>query len=173
MSSVLVVGFLAEEQIDLVARAFVTPWLDFTMVKERWQRYYYEQQKGSRRICIISKQGIPIGYGTLVFKPQYFYFKENNIPEINDVWVTPEERSQGFGKLIITYLEEQAKIAGYIRIGLGVGLYSCYGPAQRLYYTLGYQPDGKGITYNFLPVTPGEAYCVDDDLILWLTKTIE
>lgn len=31
-------------------------------------------------------------------------------------------------------------------------------------------PDGHGMTYKYQPVLPGDAYPVDNDLIIWLTK---
>ncbi|WP_275693088.1 hypothetical protein [Devosia lacusdianchii] len=37
---------------------------------------------------------------------------------------------------------------------------------------LGYLPDGRGITYNGNPVTPGGSVSVDDDLVLWLVKPL-
>lgn len=75
------------------------------------------------------------------------------------------------------YLKEQKekkKLAlkdGFGEVGIGVGLYQDYGAAQRLYFRLGYSPDGRGITYKCKSVTPGESYPVDD-LILWLRKKL-
>ncbi len=61
-------------------------------------------------------------------------------------------------------------------VGIGVGLYAGedggYGAAQRLYVKRGYIPDGKGVTYNYHPTTPGNNYSLDDDLILWFTKKL-
>ncbi len=62
-------------------------------------------------------------------------------------------------------------------VGIGVGLYAGedggYGSAQRLYVKRGYIPDGKGVTYNYHPTTPGKSYFLDDDLVLWFTKTLK
>lgn len=57
-------------------------------------------------------------------------------------------------------------------VGIGVGLYADYGAAQRLYTSLGYAPDGRGVTYHGSLVKPGTEYLVDDHLILWLTKRL-
>ena len=61
-------------------------------------------------------------------------------------------------------------------VGLGVGLYGGpdggYGAAQKLYVNRGYIPDGKGVTYNYQSVTPGNNYSLDDDLVLWFTKQL-
>lgn len=52
------------------------------------------------------------------------------------------------------------------------GLYQSYGSAQQLYIEMGYQPDGQEITYHSDSVIPVESYPVDDELLLWLTKSI-
>ena len=62
---------------------------------------------------------------------------------------------------------------GYQSIGLGVGLYKDYGHALRIYVDAGYLPDGKGATYQLKPVTPGESYPMDDDLLLWFVKSLK
>ncbi len=53
-----------------------------------------------------------------------------------------------------------------------MGLYRDYGPAQQLYFQLGYLPEGNGITYKGQPTTPGQSYPLDDHLILWLVKVL-
>ena len=73
---------------------------------------------------------------------------------------------------MIARFEQFAASAGRSTIGLGVGLYADYGAAQRLYVRLGYQPDGRGITYHEKLVVPDQLVRVDDDLILWLTKRL-
>ena len=57
-------------------------------------------------------------------------------------------------------------------MGIGVGLSRDYGAAQRLYIKRGYVPDGRGVTYNYLPVMAGSKVLVDDDLVLWFTKKL-
>lgn len=56
--------------------------------------------------------------------------------------------------------------------GIGVGLTSDYGPAQRLYISRGYEPDGKGIVWQNRFPNYGERVKVDDDLILYFTKQL-
>jgi hypothetical protein len=45
-------------------------------------------------------------------------------------------------RALIKWLENLASQEGYNEIGIGVGLYRDYGPAQQLYFQLGYIPDG-------------------------------
>jgi len=36
----------------------------------------------------------------------------------------------------------------------------------------GYIPDGLGVTSHYKPILPHDTVYVDDDLVLWLTKTL-
>jgi hypothetical protein len=111
-----------------------------------------------------------LGYGSLLCHSEYPHFL--NIPEISDVWIYEQHWGKGLGTWLITWFEDEARKKGYAEIGIGVGLYADYGRAQKLYFHLGYVPDGHGITYKCQTVTPGESYPVDDDLILWLKKSL-
>jgi GNAT superfamily N-acetyltransferase len=148
------------------------PWSTLEETVEKWTRYFEEQAKGTRIACIVEQQGKIMGYGNLLPYSEYPHFRNNNIPEIHDIWIYEENRKQGLATVLIAYLEQLAKQQGYAQVGIGVGLYRDYGPAQRLYFRLGYKPDGEGITYKHSPVIPGEKYPIDDDLILWLTKSL-
>jgi hypothetical protein len=55
--------------------------------------------------------------------------------------------------------------------GIGVGLFASYGSAQRLYVRRGYIPDGRGIARRGETIEPGASVVVDDDLVLYFTKT--
>ena len=58
-------------------------------------------------------------------------------------------------------------------MGISVALGASYGPAQRLYATLGYMPDGNGVTYDRMAVGFGEMRPVDDDLCLMMVKDLQ
>lgn len=146
------------------------PWSNREETVAKWTGYLDEQRKGTRIACIVEQQEKIVGYGNLLPSSEYPHFKQNGIPEINDVWVYEESRAKGIATALIAHLEQLAKQEGYASIGIGVGLYRDYGAAQRLYFRLGYKPDGNGITYKHIAVIPGEKYPIDDDLILWLTK---
>jgi len=148
------------------------PWSNRKETVAKWDRHLNEQQKGIRVACILEKQSKILGYGSLALHSEYPPFKKGGIPEIHDVWIFEEQRKKGFGSMLIRHLEQLAKGKGHRKIGIGVGLYSDYGQAQKLYFKLGYCPDGEGISYQCAPVVPGEKYPVDDDLVLWLFKQI-
>ncbi len=114
-----------------------------------------------------------VGYGSLVLESHYQPFRKKTIPEINNLVVASGFRSRGIGTSLITALEDEARRRGFTEIGIGYGLYADYGPAQRLYFKLGYVPDGLGATYHYAPVTPGAWFPIDDDLVLWMTKPLD
>jgi GNAT superfamily N-acetyltransferase len=132
-----------------------------------------EEQAAGRRLVFVAGQGnaAPAGYGMLNFHPQYALYKRLGIPEIQDLNVMPDARKQGLATAIINRCELIALERGCEHIGISVGLYADYGPAQRLYVRLGYVPDGYGVTYDRQPVRPGEMRPVDDDLCLMMVKS--
>lgn len=138
----------------------------------KWRKYLAEQDNGIRTACIIETNEKILGYGSLLKHSEYPPFKKHGIPEIQDVWIFEEERHKGFGSILIRHLEKLAENDGHRMIGIGVGLYRDYGSAQKLYFHMGYCPDGEGISYQCAPVIPGEEYTVDDDLVLWLLKQL-
>ena len=115
------------------------------------------------------------GYVTLKWQSQYPSFKEQRILEIMDLNVLPGFRKMGVGSLLLDTAEKEAATRNKV-VGIGVGLYAGedggYGAAQRLYVKRGYNPDGKGVTYNYQPTIPGNSYPLDDDLVLWFTKKL-
>lgn len=113
-----------------------------------------------------------LGYGSLLWRSNYPAFAADRVPEIHDLVVAADSRGQGIGTKLISELERRAAAAGHNLIGLGVGLYADYGAAQRLYSSLGYRPDGQGVTYQHRPVAPGSKVQMDDDLVLWMTKDL-
>jgi len=127
------------------------------------------QQQGKQVLLIATQDSQYVGHLKIVWKPDYPYFREHNIPEIQDLNVRPDARRQG----IATQLLDEAEIRIQARahqVGIGFGLYADYGAAQRLYIKRGYIPDGRGVFYHHKPVEPGSSVPIDDDLILYLVK---
>jgi GNAT superfamily N-acetyltransferase len=137
-----------------------------------WALYLADQAIGRRLVAIAWAGARPVGYGNLLWSPGYPPFRAEGIPEINNLGVDVHVRNQGVCTALIGYFEDRAREAGKPVMGIGVGLYPDYGPAQRLYTRLGYRPDGRGITYNERTVAPGETVRLDDDLVLWMTKPL-
>lgn len=137
-----------------------------------WATYMAEHQAGQRLVVIAWDGARPLGYGNLVWAPGYRPFREAGVPEINNLGVDATVRNRGVCTAMIRRFEDRAREAGRAVMGIGVGLYADYGPAQRLYAKLGYRPDGRGIAYAERTVAPGETVRLDDDLVLWMTKTL-
>lgn len=130
------------------------------------------QQQGGRILLIGEIGGEIAAYCVLNWSPKYPMFAKLSIPEIQDLNVAPAFRRRGFATQMIAHCEGLARDKGCEDMGIGVGLVSSYGPAQRLYVKLGYVPDGQGLNYDRQPIGFGEFRPVDDDLCLMLTKPL-
>ncbi len=161
-----------ESDIELLVRDYTAPWISAEEVRTRWQKYYEEQQNNMRTAALLAREGEILGYGSLLLRSLYPHFADSHIPEICDLWIHEKYQRTGLGTKLISWLEALASKQGYSIVGIGVGLYADYGPAQKLYFKLGYAPDGNGITYKYQPTTPGETYPLDDELLLWLKKSL-
>ena len=142
---------------------------------DKWNSRLAQHQDGWRSVLLAVEHEEPhrcLGYGSLPWSSGYAPFRELEIPEIQDLVVSESWRNRGIAAGLIAALEHRARLRGYKQIGLGVGLYADYGPAQRLYTKLGYRLDGRGATYNCVPLTGGSPVTVDDDLVLWMVKSL-
>ena len=163
---------LGQTDIPKIVSRYSFPWSTPEKTRILWDNYYQEQQEGIRTVAVLKVENEILGYGSLLRKPESPFFTQKNIPEINAIWIDEDYRRQGLGTALIKWIENLARQEDYHQIGIGVGLYKDYGPAQQLYFQLGYIPDGNGITYKGQATIPGQSYPLDDDLILWLIKTL-
>ncbi|MBX3710001.1 MAG: GNAT family N-acetyltransferase [Gammaproteobacteria bacterium] len=166
----LIITQLNEVDIDEIVLAFQQ--IGWHKPRDLYESYLKEQASGLRLVFVARENGTFCGYVTLKWISDYSPFTENNIPEIVDLNVLPEYRKQGIGTKLIQACEQAAKEQSRILIGLGVGLTTDYGNAQRLYIHLGYVPDGRGIHYKCQVIKYSELVSVDDDLVLYLTKSL-
>jgi GNAT superfamily N-acetyltransferase len=163
---------LLEIDIPKIIARYSFPWSTPEATRILWHKYHQEQQNGIRTVAVLEENNEILGYGSLLRHSEYPSFAKQNIPEINAIWIDANQRKHGLGTSLVKWLEDLALQEGYKRIGIGVGLYPDYGPAQRLYFKLGYRPDGNGVSYKAQPTTAGQSYPLDDDFILWLTKEL-
>ena len=134
-----------------------------------FETYCKEQNQQERLTWLAFYQGDFAGYVTLKWNSFYQPFELAKTPEIMDLNVLPPYQKKGIGSTLLDLAESEASKKSKV-VGIGVGLYSGYGNAQKLYIARGYQPDGLGVTYDYKPVEPGNMVCLDDDLVLWFTK---
>ncbi len=160
---------LSSDDIPIIVDAFQNA--NWPKPASIFEDYLKEQENGERIIWLSFLEDKFAGYITLKFHSKYPSFLEKNIPEISDFNVLPKYRNKGIGHRLLKIAEDMAATRNNV-IGIGVGLYSDYGAAQRMYIKQGYVPDGLGVTYNYKPVKPGGEVKLDDDLILWFLKEL-
>lgn len=107
------------------------------------------------------------GYVTVKWKPHYSAF-----PEIQDLNVLPQFRRRGIASALVDKAEALIATRSSM-VGIGVGMYPDYGPAQRMYVKRGYVPDGRGLTWRDRTVAPMDQVIVDDDLVLFFSKELQ
>jgi len=134
---------------------------------------YFENVLGKDCLILIAEVNeVIVGFGIINFEPKYNYYQKFDIPEVQDINVHSDFRENGIATEIIYHLENIARDQGNEKIGISVGLTKEYGPAQRLYFKLGYSPDGFGMTQDRQYVSQGQSVSVDDDLCLMLVKDL-
>ncbi|MBS0287545.1 MAG: GNAT family N-acetyltransferase [Proteobacteria bacterium] len=166
-SSEIKIRLMAHEDVSEIVTAFKN--IGWDKPATLFQSYLTDQKHKTRFVWCAYIKDTFAGYVTLNLHSLYLPFREQHIPEINDLNVLPQYRNKGIGTDLLEIAELQAASISN-QVGIGVGLYADYGHAQRLYIKRGYIPDGKGITYQYQSVVPGQNYFVDDDLNLWFTK---
>lgn len=140
-----------------------------------FERSLVEQTDGKRLLFVAMEENGPRAVGYVHYNrfPHYAPFRRFGVPEIQDLYVHPDWRRQGIGFRLIQACEEQARRDGLNEIGIGVGVMSDFGDAQRLYIRHGFKPDGAGAVYEREPVRSGEIRALDDRLCLMMTKTLD
>ncbi len=169
MNSRITIGILAESDIPAIIQAMLE---SGSPRSDEYYRQCLDEQVKNKRIVLTAFSGGHFGgQANLIFTSKYPYFREKNIPEINDLFVIPEYRDKGVATALMA--EAEARLRGkFHAVGLGVGLYRDYGNAQKLYVKLGYIPDGNGICYKNTAVVPGASVTVDDDLLMYFIKQL-
>ncbi|QPC82777.1 GNAT family N-acetyltransferase [Phototrophicus methaneseepsis] len=131
-----------------------------------------QRQQQDEIVLLVAVDGADyVGHCKIVWQPGYPYFREQGIPEIQDLNVLPTYRRQGVATQLVDYAESRISERSSW-VGIGFGLYANYGPAQRMYIQRGYVPDGRGVVYQDEYVKPGTSVPVDDDLVLFLVKSL-
>lgn len=166
----LQIRLLAMADIQVIADAFTA--IGWNKPASQYQQYLAEQTAGERVVLVATVDNAFAGYVTIVWTSHYPPFRAAGIPEVVDFNVLPHYRRRQIGTKLMD--EAEARIAQRSAVaGIGVGLYSDYGAAQRMYVLRGYVPDGRGIWYDVHQVEPGETVCVDDSLALFFTKQLK
>jgi GNAT superfamily N-acetyltransferase len=165
----IVVHTLEKEDVSLLSAGFGA--YDENKSLQLFEKYYHKQKDGDIICLVANVENIDVGYLTICWKSLYDSFKRRDIPEIKDLNVLPHYRGKGYGARLMAHAEEIISEKSDFA-GIGVGLYSDYGIAQRMYVRRGYIPDGLGLMYKYQKVDPGSRVKVDDDLTIMFTKRL-
>jgi GNAT superfamily N-acetyltransferase len=169
-SNLLQWSYLNTDDLDEMVSAFKK--LGWNKPRSVFENYYSEQIRKERLVVVVRVDGEFAGYVTLRWESPYLSFRGKKIPELCDLNVLPPFRRKGIGAQLVAECERLAKERGHTEIGLGVGLIHDYGSAQRLYFKLGFVPDGNGLHYGTRLVTYGELVKADDDLVIYFRKRL-
>ena len=98
-------------------------------------------------VCPCGAMGIPgiavqlvdvIGYVTIIWESNYAGFRRRGIPLIHQIAVAGPSEWQGVATLLMDAAEQLVRDRGIATLGITVGLFDEYGPAQQLYGRRGY-----------------------------------
>jgi GNAT superfamily N-acetyltransferase len=126
---------------------------------------------GGASLVAVRDHGV-IGIVTIRWQSNYPGFRDHGIPLVHQLTVAGPFRRLGVATRLMDAAEDLARGRGVAVLGITVGLFDTYGPAQRLYAQRGYVPDGRGACRGQVPVSGGARVVMDDDLIIWLTKQL-
>ena len=136
---------------------------------DKYQMRLKHQEEGRAISLVAEYKGNIAGYNNVYINAPGGPFGNPGYPEIVDFGVLEKYRCKGIGSKLMDVAEKIASEYADM-VYLGVGLYSSYGSAQRMYVKRGYIPDGSGVWYGDKVCEP-YAECVnDDDLNLYLYK---
>lgn len=115
--------------------------------------------------------GQTAGYLSVYRRVEHGPFAELGWPELVDFGVLEKFRGRGIGGKLMDTAE---RLAGEwsATVGVGVGLHSGYGSAQRMYVKRGYVPDGSGVWFHDTICPPYGDCRNDDGLVLYLSKKL-
>ena len=137
--------------------------------RAQYEGYLLEQDAGVRDVLVARTENDFAGYVT--WRSDYPPFRDSNIPEVHDLNVLPQDRRKHIGTRLMDEAERLISPRSPV-VGIGVGLHSDYGAAQRFYVWPGYVPDARGITSHGTRVGYGDVVSADDDLVLWLIRNL-
>lgn len=167
--NIAITDYLADSDPDAVLQ-FITDWVTADAGAAR--DHVADHTGGEGTTLVARLDGQVVGLVTVRWTSRNPAFAERGIPLVHQVAVASEFRRSGVATALMDAAEQLAAARGKRCMGITVGLFDEYGPAQRMYAKRGYVPDGRGACRGREPLRRGETVEVDHDLILWLTKDL-
>lgn len=138
---------------------------------EKYEMRFQHQAEGKSIALVAEYKGSIAGYINVYPNSEWGAFANKGYPEIVDFGVLEKYRRRGIGNKLMDIAEKIASEYSNI-VYLGVGLHHGYGSAQRMYVKRGYIPDGTGVWYGEKVCEQYADCCNDDDLVLYMSKTM-
>lgn len=138
---------------------------------EKYEMRFKHQTEGKSIALVAEYKGNIAGYINVYPNSEWGAFANKGYPEIVDFGVLEKYRRRGIGNKLMDIAEKIAFEYSNI-VYLGVGLHHGYGSAQRMYVKRGYIPDGTGVWYGEKVCEQYADCCNDDDLVLYMSKTM-
>jgi GNAT superfamily N-acetyltransferase len=136
------------------------------------RRYLADHVEPGGSSLIATSGSGAVGYAAIVWESSYAGFRSRGIPLVHQIAVGQPWRRRGVATLLMDAAERLARDRGIATLGITVGLFDEYGPAQRMYGRRGYIPDGRGACQGQRPLSKGMQVSMGHDLIIWLTKDL-
>jgi GNAT superfamily N-acetyltransferase len=160
---------LPDDRAEWLARQFAA--LAWPKPDGYFQQCLAAQTRGEI-IVLVARGGERLhGYLKIVWEPDYSPFREQGIPEIQDLNVVPSSRRRGVATRLMTKAETIIASRSAVA-GIGVGLHPGYAAAQRMYVMRGYVPDARPLTYDNQFVTEDQVVTLDNELVMHFTKSL-
>lgn len=153
------------EAIDETSKVF------FSGDRAEAERHFQSHPQGDSSTLLGYRDNELVGILTIRWHSKYPPFREQGIPLVHYIEIKWERRGQGIGNALMAEAEAFAS-ARTETLGICVGLFDAYGPAQRLYVKRGFVPDGRGACRGSEPLREGQTVEVNHDLLLWLVKRL-
>ena len=110
---------------------FLIEWVSDGEAEAR--RYLADHAEPDGASLIATGGSDVIGYVAIVWESNYTGFRSRGIPLVHQIAVAGLHRRQGVATLLMDAAEQLAHDRGIATLGITVGLFDDYGPAQRLY----------------------------------------
>jgi GNAT superfamily N-acetyltransferase len=161
---------LVDESNSELAVRFLSEWV---CDGEAEARRYLAGHVEPEGISLIATSGPDaVGYVAVIWESGYDGFRSRGIPLVHQVSMSEPWRRRGVATLLMDAAEQRAADRGIATLGITVGLFDEYGPAQRMYGLRGYIPDGRGACQGQRPPSEDTQVRLDHDVIIWLTKEL-
>jgi len=125
--------------------ALASVFAEMNKSRAQFERYWQENIEGKRVTLVALLDRRVVGYTNVIWESDYQPFRQQGIPEVNDMNTVTSLRRNGIGTCMLKAAEELVQQTSVRFIGIGVGVTPDYAIAQKLYPKLGYVSDGTGV----------------------------